>query len=468
MPQPERVTGSRAAALSLVAVVGLIAILIGMRWASTGDPGSSTSPTLAPTSAAVVPNPTSPLAPTTPPATVLQPAEPTLPPPSPTPTATPTADPLAGTGWTAIAGYTFFSVDWSPSGEYVLLRLGDEVSLIKSDGWIQVRTYDAPFLGYEKSDWVDDDSFLIYRQQEAGSGSDEPAVVALLGTLASADVEEVDVPQPVYDVGEMHPPIGLGNGHGAIAFSTTKQTSGDCGGIQCWTYRIWSFGGVTDEQPGVPVAWSLAGDRLAVIHQAHELLDGSDGPDDPGSTGAGAGWNGYYGSVEVLSWPNLDSVYASQDVQSYDRVAFDPTGRYLLVEDRGYSLLDVDTGSRSPSSQEWVNGPIWDAAGRSVSIRANDAIAYDVRGKRAERWTDAGKWIFGSNDGDLIAVAWFDLAGRRQSCVTLISGGTATRVDLPEQFNGARLFAYPSNDGRSVIVYAQRPGGDRQLLYQLP
>jgi hypothetical protein len=454
VPETKRVASFRTGAAVAIVVVALIAGLVALRLVSDSNPPAPT-----PAVALSTPSPTSPpsIAATASPAnpTTIPTASPSARPPA-TPSRPPTPNPLAGTPWKRI-GYYPMAVDWSPTGEWLLLRTGDQVELHRGSDMFAVRSYDAPNVEYAQSDWIDEDSFLLYSANL--SPTDELTGLAWLGTVTTEGLTgPVDVPmaeESGYFID------GLGNGHGAIAFSNTGERDDSCGARVCPTFRIWTVDSTSATLRGQPIAWSPLGDRLAVIHPRFAATNTP--------LGIGAGVAGLRGWLEVLAWPSLETIYKDVRLETdAAELAFASSGRYLIVQPYDREILDVEEDRLR--SLHGYGDCAWDAIERLICANGADVVAIDPDLQLLERWPDAaGVSIDAAPNGQLVVIAHYSDGGSRPGSVTLLSANALTTIDVPEAYAGWQLYPLPGPDGQSLAMYVLGPGQVNPILfYRLP
>ena len=317
------------------------------------------------------------------------------------------------------------SAEWSPDGEHLLIEVfnsPDEspIALVDSTGRM-IRRYQ----GFTFATWVDAKRFVLLSYPK--KNQDQQAA-ARLGTVESANLAPVDVPS-----GDP-----LSNGHGAVAF----LSSGCDIGCSTWTYSVWTpETGASERQPGEPLAWSPAGDRLFVLHP-----DPENGPPHgaPGSSES-------HGWLEVLAWPGLVSIAQLRDVTlNDDLTTVDPSGRYLTnLADDGDTMevIDADEGAVTQfgiaswasawSGEDVVVGPhqvppvaTSDPAGDSltaVPVRG-PATVLSIEGDTVATWDNVGSYVTGSQDGSTV-VFWDGAFSDARSFVTVVANGHRSEIE---------------------------------------
>ncbi len=252
-----------------------------------GGTAPSTSPSL--TSAPTTQAPSS--GPTSTPASSLTGSD-----PSSSPSPDPTGTPAPQEGWVQLASASDASAVWSPDAQFILASLStpggppesQQVQLLTRDG-VVIRTHER----LTDPVWLDPQSFVAYRLdwQQDQSGEWTPATgpngerlgEALVGSVVSEQLLGWDIP-----LGS-----AISSGSGALAIS--RFDSGGRAETSVWT----QLGGLTDWHAGAPLAWSPAGDRLALVHGQ---------PTGP----PGEGW------LEVIAWPGLATLWSDESLTCLD------------------------------------------------------------------------------------------------------------------------------------------------------
>jgi hypothetical protein len=318
------------------------------------------------------------------------------PPGSPSPTPGPTA-PL---GWTPLAIGDQVGATWSSDGQWMLLRYG------------RVNTYQRLDLRTGRGDlvrllsgtqalWLDDRSFVVFG-----------GVPARLGTIDSPYFEPLTPVIPGSDTLDVTDTI-ITSGHGALAYTIGAGAASD----QNLRYAIWTRSGITPGGPGLPVAWSADGSKLAVWHF---LAAGQ------GTGGRASGW------LQVLSWPGLRTLAADHAHPTDIFETFDPSGRYLVFQAGGIDVLDVATGAVTVADQGVPSDSVAWGAGSHLLLPAGDTgdlTTVDIHGSTISVRPTLGDGVTASTDGT-VAVAYWAQPGLHQD-VTLITAPASYTVHLP-------------------------------------
>ena len=420
--------------------------------ASAASTTATPTPTVAATATVIAPSSNVP--PTFPPSPAPTPTAGTFPPTQP-PVASPTGSPrslvIAGTPF-ANLGSSEGGFDWSPTGEWILVRHGDTVSLIQASDISVVRSYEVPNEFYADSTWIDPTSFFVY---SSVTTSDHFTGTAWRGSVSSPDLAQTDIPW--YHEQNGTDAIGLGNGHGAVAFRSGYANDQSCGG-ECPRFRIWSDGSTSDEMEGWPTAWSLDGSRLAVVR-----------PSPQASTSLGkhvlaAGINFDSGWLEVLSYPALQPIYANRDIDVADiDMAFSPSGRYLLAETDHYEVLDFETQKVTQAPSDWPT--YWYGDDKLATLDGRDLIAYSLDGAVADRWKDAGDGpLAASPDGRLLVTTDHFRTPKYVSVVRDDQMSSFKMPDLVGLSDIDLVMPTPANGDRSIVLLTETPAMFGPLL----
>lgn len=359
------------------------------------------------------------------------------------------------TGWVQLTtSQTAVSARWSPDSRWLLVTTARELLLVDVQTGETVRRWDFDAGMFTRGAvWIDDHRFLAFSQPPEETLVHDGLGPAVMGSVDRDALVSVEVP-----VGyEYEPPYiaALGGGDGAVAFETTRVGEGECGPNGCVTFRIWTPQWTSDERRGMPIAWSSAGDRLAVIHNDQPRR----GP------GIGAGFGGYSGWLEVVSWPGLETVFADRQVIVHQDSAFDPTGHWLASAIGPLRIVNLDTG-RVSSIHSAASPPLWDSNGNLVATTVDgDVVTIDLNGRRVGRWVGAGHRIVGTADGATQVVFLHDpLRGAPPGFFTVIRDGAAYQFALPLQNPDAPFGEHSvSPDGKALYVRVSSSG---QLLFR--
>ena len=371
----------------------------------------------------------------------------------------PTSAVIAGTPF-ADLGSSWTGYQWSPTGEWLLLRRGSHVSLIRASDMSLVRQYELSDAEYGNSvDWIDSESFLLYSSETTPGMSGK----AWRSSVTSTDLSEAKIPLDGEDT--LSYAQGLANGRGAIAFTTGNEYDQSCATDECPRFQVWTDGSVSDVIKGWPAAWSPDGTRLAVVRPL---------PETSVSNGNGhivaAGVNFDYGWLEVLSYPDLQPVYANRDINVADiEMAFSPSGRHLRVKGpRQDEILDLET---TKLTQAPADLPIcWYVDDNLVMSDGRDLVEYSLDGSIVQRWDDMGDGpLAASADGTLVVTTdhYTDA-----TAVNTVRDGQAVSFplpSLPDLTTVDRFNPIPTRGGRAVLL--ETFGGDNfhaLLVLQVP
>lgn len=351
----------------------------------------------------------------------------------------PTPTPISTDGWIAVPGDSLRTT-WSPDGRWLLDWRGDTIFLIDPRTGVETRSWRYVEDTYGRGPWwLDETTFVAAPMPTSDAQLHDGLAPAKLGRISSARLVDVEVPVGHED-GDLL--IAGVAGRGAIAFITSNGS---------WRYRVWTPAGISRPHRGMPIAWSPAGDRLAVIHERSESAGRQHG--------MGAGWAGYSGSLEVVKWPGLRTVYSDPDVIAHEDAVFDPTGRRLALANWPLGWVDLRAGETHHTDARQVYGgePIWNAAGDLMGTDGDGAVvALDQDGGISGRWPGVGHHLVGTADGR-VQVAWLSDPARGTAFgvfTAIFEDGTSTSFELPAPPQRAFIFV-PAvlPDGRTLIVH---------------
>jgi hypothetical protein len=256
-------------------------------------------------------------------------------PPPPLPAALDGWQPL-GSGDTAI---------WSPDSRMVLIGSagGADVTVVDESG-TTLASYAA-----SAGVWIDNARLMI---DAGGSGIE--------ATITSGHLT------PAGRIGSHMLSDGLGD------VAVTDQT-----GPQ---FSVWRDGTWSDPLAGFPVAWSVDGTKLALLHLV-------------GFDVAGPGTNGY---LEIIEWPSKRVLWqdeSQQYITGSTYVRFDPSGRYVGMLSYHYRVIDLVTGSIvDVATKNFRDNFGWDSNSHIIigDSKANTISAYDVDGSLVRTWRGRG------------------------------------------------------------------------------
>ncbi|HEY5489086.1 MAG TPA: hypothetical protein VIK00_04535 [Candidatus Limnocylindrales bacterium] len=309
-----------------------------------------------------------------------------------------------------------------------------------------IRVYDVPNEFYAESTWIDGTSFFVYASKTTGHHFNG---TAYRGSVSSSDLVQSEIAWNHEENGTSA--VGLSNQQGAVAFWSGYEYLVSCGGF-CPRYRVWADGSLGNERDGEPVAWSLDGTRLAVIHPISENAS-----TDSGSNIAEAGVNFNSGWLEVFSYPGLQSVYSNRDLVVDDiEPSFSPSGKYLLVESDHDEVVDLDHGTVTQSPSDWPT--YWYGDDNLMGSNGDDLVERALDGSVVGRWKAIGNFGFRTSpDGRLLVTADDQ---RSPHTIEVIRDGQLLSFKLPDLvgLQGVDLIMpTPADDGRSVVLLTETP-----------
>jgi hypothetical protein len=346
---------------------------------------------------------------------VTDPAQgPTAPPPTTSPAA-------AETPWKVLVASDNAGAEWSPDGRWLLVwdqvtngtPADRHVSLDDAQGNV-IRAFDG-----ENPVWLDAHSFVITRDGKSYLGIVDAATLTPISPTLTDHV--------------------YSNGRGALAYETRNAFGAAA------RFVVWRPAGASAPHPGVPVAWSRDGTKLAVWHWTSGT-----GPES-------SGW------LEVLSWPGLRQLAAIHDHPSgpfLHGTLFDPSGRYVAFLCGKVCVLDLATRQTTVAVPTVPSDLIaWNEAGQLVipSIADGSVSIYDVRGVRQGIVNDVGDSVSGSADGTTVA-AWFN---SDQRPIVLLGPSGQRSIALPGPVQADPQL---SPDGSGLVVVCAANGVYEALL----
>ena len=239
----------------------------------------------------------------------------------------------------------------------------------------------------------------------------------------------------------------LSNGHGAI--SITRLLPDKVRDLPRPRFVVWHDGVESDEHDGEPIAWNLAGDKLIVIH-----------PTQPEGHGLPEGW------LEVLSWPDLATVFQGDPNEVIGDASFDPTGNYVTYElvfpdasnvwHLEIHIIDLGSGSTAKipfpgdSSKMGVGSWAWNDQGQILVMSAvNLTLSTDLPDGTTVKQDKLSQptWLQGSANGATILTTVDDEIDN-PSHYQVIRDGVSQPVTLP--FDGVTGFSL-SPDGSQIF-----------------
>jgi dipeptidyl aminopeptidase/acylaminoacyl peptidase len=366
--------------------------------------------------------------------------------PTPTPRATPThsqpttsatapaPSPSPAAEWRLIGDGSSLQVEWSPDGSHLLVsdvqsspESRTTLNVVDLEGEVAASIDDA-----SHGEWLDADHFFAYRDSTKPKVRKLGTASAFFGSLQSGDVDEREAPFG----------SALGNGRGAVALAGDPEQP---------SFVVWSGEDVSQPRPGYPVAWSLAGDRIAVLHPS-------------GSMRGVSGW------LEVVSWPEMETVFEDQSRTVISDLWFDPAGQYVAFptfsEERPTPLehlinvVELSTGQLTKIPVNDHTGFRWNAKGEIVAQSALERVdVYTPTGQQvSSQPIDDYTGIRASADGSTLLL----FAEDENEDVTMAVGqvGGLVPVALPEEGKVSSFSLSPDGDYLAIVI-----GGSRQGLY---
>ncbi len=290
--------------------------------------------------------------------------------------------------------------------------------------------------------WFDVDRFFAYRHSTIPVPTTPGGAPGFLGSIASGELVEIEAPFG----------SALSNGHGAVALARLSEPSG--GGGARPDYIIWNGGDKASEpNAGSPNVWSSTGEMLAVLHPVNRAHSSE-------------GW------VEVVSWPNLDSVFEDGSRTVANEAWFDPTGDHVAftsVTGEGTGPFEYFINVVDLTSLDTVRIPIddhtdfrWNSSGEIVALSGHESIdTYSPGGELINSEAVERFWIIeASNDSSTLVF----YEGEDDLTISIGTLGALVDVELPEGLlSGVELS--PTGNRVAVLMANPQSTNDNQVLY---
>ncbi len=332
---------------------------------------------------------------------------------------------------------------WSPDGRHILvsaeLTVPDaaaEVYLFTSEGDPVSELPDAtlPF-------WLDSERFLAYRHSTRPM-PDQPAVAsAFLSSVARDDVIELVAPFG----------SATSNGQGAVAIGRLREAPR----IERPDWIVWTANEfVSQPRPGFPVTWSALGDLVAVLHPIT-------------ATRGIAGW------LEIVSWPDLTTVFEDPERTVIDYALFDPQGHHVAFEKLSregetqfaHSIVVIDL--RKLSATDIPVGEHttfrWGEDSTLIVLNAHASVeTYSPTGERlAATPVDQFAIVETSSDGSTLML----YEGEEDEAVYVGPNADALEEILLPEGEEKGVTLSPDGERLAVVLADPSSGGTSDLLY---
>ena len=326
---------------------------------------------------------------------------------------------------TSSGGY--FGAAWASDGAHFFNGHPVSPLEVRDASGMLLATYDQ----FDRAYWLDASHVLGYRDNIGSSGA-VASIADLTGSVVAA-------PQTLN--GE---PDGLPNGFGAVAIARKDASAS----VATYTFSVWSSGGLSAPHDGYPMAWSADGTKLAVVHFIKW------------------GMKDFSGSLEVVSWPGLDRLYAGPRA-SFDEysIEFDPSDQFVSLADYSNDSRSLDSSTRVVSIGSGATADIpcttcttfWNDHQQLSFDTSGHLETYDTTGKLVDERLVGGYLANASPDGSTVAFI-SDSIGN----IVIERDG---QLDSSSQF-GAGGISQPwfSPDGRSLLLYGYLPDGSTGLF----
>jgi hypothetical protein len=289
------------------------------------------------------------------------------------------------------------------------------------------------------ADWFDGSHLIAYLSSVTRGSPDFDSVPheAMLASVDGDDPVPFDLP---WGYG-----TALGSGHGAVAVARPRDNQWP---DQRWDYRVWTRDGRSERRDGFPVRWSWDGTKLAVLHPFGRVRS-------PG------GW------LEVVSWPELQPIFADEPPYATGDAQFDPTSRLVAYPtSRGdgdelevfMRVVSLETGEVLDLARDLYSSTFW-TADSNFSIVAADlsATTYDRVGGVVSTWNAPALSLGASIDGSTVAF----LETGSEARVYVMRDGETTDTAAPSGEDGKVLV---SPDGRALVALIFDQGSESAFL----
>lgn len=334
---------------------------------------------------------------------------------------------------------------WSTTGQYLAVAYGPPAGSSAAQR-VGIYTANGDFVqlieGADDLVWLSDHSFVVTSFERRRDASGLYEVVATCGGGFRGQSDLMSIGDPTRQALDVDLGLGVASQTGAVAFHSTSA----CDPLRPQT-AIWTpeTGDVSPRVDGHAMQWSPDGTRLLVVH--------------PVSTNPSTQrW------PEVVSWPELDTVYSDGD-----RDGFTPNGDWTATaygDDPAVDIVPLDGGEATSFFAQSGGGIAWDSAGNVLvdDFATGSVSIYRTDGSPVDHLDSVGDSIAYSADATL-AVAWYSAQPDLVNDLTLIQSGHAERLRILGQMtsfrpvlapNGAGVACIASVDKRETLLVHQR------------
>jgi hypothetical protein len=339
---------------------------------------------------------------------------------------------------------------WAPDGQHFFIGDGDRLQVFDTAGSL-VKTFSGSEPLWLNSTTVEAYDPNQYPPADSDSGGS--------GQFYSVPGQAVDVTNRTVQQVSLPCCYPISNGHGAVAVSRWLPHSGSVRP----TFVVWQGGDPSTELEGYPLGWDASGDKLAVLHSPQLV--------PVGPHFQPTGW------LEVLSWPDLTSLYANRNVESNQEADFDPTGNYVAgslgSQDASgiwrlhVDIIDLATGSLASvpvtgDSTKYGEGFVWNDQSQIQTYTGADPVVSTYRPdgtKVGQQRLAAPSFFEASANGTTLVSFRFD-GSDELADLTAYRNGSSAALEAPAATFGDIDIA---PDGLHILVMLGSPASGAYL-----
>ena len=306
--------------------------------------------------------------------------------------------------------------------------------------------------------WLDAGTFEAYEVGQFPPADPNPDAFSQFHTVPG---QSVDVASGAIANVTLPCCYAMSNGHGAVAVAKNMPGLAGGAGSKNPSFAVWQDGSLSPEHDGEPLAWDANGDKLAVLHATQPT-------------------NGASGSVEVLSWPGLTSLYTSDTKEAVD-ATFDPSGAYVSYaidskDGAGALRMTVDVADLAAGTvatiaiagdpTKYDEGYFWNDQGQILTYTGAAPVlsTYQSDGtKIADLDVPPSTSFTASSDGTTLISSQIGPNGYA-SPVSIYRGGVTTPLNIPGEVHNFSI----APDGRQLLVIVGSDAGETAYLAAIP